>query len=172
MDPQKENISLAEASNAATDKAVIRPTKKQQLLLEFIGEFIGEHGYSPSYREIMSGAGYNSVATVALHVNNLVKRGHIKKRNNSARSLEVITPNLTEPSKIKTNLVRPSEEKWLIEKVDYIFSQAEAEAIAPSSVVNDLKSLIDALELLGLSAGATQFRQRLLKLSDRENANN
>ena len=69
----------------------IRPTKKQQELLVFIEAFIGEHGYSPSYREIMNGCQYTSVATVALHVNNLIKRGHIRKRDHSARSLEVVT---------------------------------------------------------------------------------
>ena len=65
----------------------IRPTKKQRELLQFIETFIGEHGYSPSYREIMSGLHYGSVATVALHVNTLIKRGHLHRRDGSARSL-------------------------------------------------------------------------------------
>ena len=46
----------------------VRPTKKQKELLSFIEAFINEHGYSPSYREIMNGLSYTSVATVALHV--------------------------------------------------------------------------------------------------------
>ncbi len=52
-----------------SDSVVIRPTMRQKQLLQFIAEFIAEHGYSPSYREIMRGCGYTSVATVALHVN-------------------------------------------------------------------------------------------------------
>ncbi len=68
----------------------VRPTKKQKELLGFIETFIGEHGYSPSYREIMKGLNYTSVATVALHVNNLIKRGHLRKRDHSARSLELV----------------------------------------------------------------------------------
>ncbi|MEI9913735.1 MAG: hypothetical protein WDN66_01900 [Candidatus Saccharibacteria bacterium] len=72
--------------------------------------FINEHGYSPSYREIMSGLNYNSVATVALHVNNLMKRGHLKKRDHSARSLEVISTE--SPVKVSSNYVAPGEEKW------------------------------------------------------------
>ena len=67
----------------------IRPTKKQRELLSYIEQFIGEHGYSPSYREIMNGLSYTSVATVALHINNLIKRGHLRKRDHSARSLEI-----------------------------------------------------------------------------------
>src|SRR6202035_5201406 len=70
----------------------VRPTKKQRELMSFIESFIAEHGYSPSYREIMSGLNYNSVATVALHVNSLIKRGHLRKRDRSARSLEVVEP--------------------------------------------------------------------------------
>ena len=70
--------------------ATVRPTKKQRELLKYIEQFIAENGYSPSYREIMKGCSYNSVATVAVHINNLIARGHLKKRDNSARSLEVV----------------------------------------------------------------------------------
>src|SRR5215207_7499278 len=101
----------------------VRPTKKQRELLTFIEQFIGEHGYSPSYREIMAGLNYTSVATVALHINNLIRRGHIRKRDHSARSLEVITA--SEPPKVTTNLVTPSDEKWLVEKVEHHFSEKE-----------------------------------------------
>src|ERR1700749_1270636 len=73
-----------------TDQNAVRPTKKQKELLTFIEGFINEHGYSPSYREIMNGLNYTSVATVALHVGNLISRGHLRKRDHSARSLEVV----------------------------------------------------------------------------------
>jgi repressor LexA len=87
----------------------VRPTKKQQQLLGFIQEFIAEHGYSPSYREIMNGLNYNSVATVALHVNSLIKRGHLQKRDHSARSLEVVKG--AEIETPKTADIKPAEEK-------------------------------------------------------------
>jgi SOS-response transcriptional repressor LexA len=45
--------------------STVRPTMRQQQLLEFIAAFIAEHGYSPSYREVMKGCNYNSVATAA-----------------------------------------------------------------------------------------------------------
>src|ERR1700750_3248954 len=105
-----------QTSSKATDsKQTVRPTKKQKELLSFIEAFIAEHGYSPSYREIMNGLNYTSVATVALHVNNLIKRGHLRKRDHSARSLEVVKA--TEPTKVTSNQIAPSEEKWLVEKV-------------------------------------------------------
>src|SRR3990167_1514799 len=103
----------------------IRPTKKQRELLTFIEDFIAAKGYSPSYREIMHGLKYNSVATVALHVNNLIKRGHLQKRDRSARSLEVVKPEGSAEPKIIAKQLKDSEEKWLVEKVEMYFKEAE-----------------------------------------------
>src|SRR6185369_12026287 len=104
-------------------KNTVRPTKKQRELLTFIEQFIGEHGYSPSYREVMTGLNYTSVATVALHINNLIRRGHLRKRDHSARSLEVVAP--SEAAKVTTNIIQPGEEKWLVEKIEHHFTERE-----------------------------------------------
>lgn len=64
-------------------------SKKQVQLLQFIQAFTTQHAYSPTYREIMRGLGYRSVATVAKHVDNLVAAGVIVKRDGEARSLEI-----------------------------------------------------------------------------------
>ena len=68
-----------------------RPSKKQKELLSFIDGFIKGYGYGPSYREIMRALDYKSVSTVAVHVDGLIKRGLLRKKDNSARSLEIIT---------------------------------------------------------------------------------
>ena len=73
------------------DTQKIRPTMKQYHMMNYIAEFVGMHGYGPSYREIMMGCGYSSVATVAEHVNNLIARGHLRKRDRSARLLSTST---------------------------------------------------------------------------------
>ncbi|MCA9332155.1 hypothetical protein KC968_04450 [Candidatus Saccharibacteria bacterium] len=137
----------------------VRPTKKQRQLLSFIEEFIGEHGYSPSYREIMNGLSYTSVATVSLHINNLIKRGHLRKRDRSARSLEVVAP--SEEIKVKTNTIKPGEEKWLIEKVEYFFSQIEQQALKEQSKIDELYVLIGTLRILGLEGAVQSFIPRL-----------
>lgn len=146
-----------------TPTQTVRPTKKQRELLTFIDEFIKEHGYSPSYREIMTGLNYTSVATVALHVNSLIKRGHLKKRDHSARSLEVVEP--SEEPKLKTNQIAPGEEKWLVEKVEFMFSQAEA-SNDPASL-EQLYILVSALQALGLDGAAQSFTPRLADLKKR-----
>jgi repressor LexA len=147
----------------------VRPTKKQKELLGFIESFIAEHGYSPSYREIMNGLNYTSVATVALHVNNLIKRGHLRKRDHSARSLEVVEA--TEPTKVTTNQVAPSEEKWLVEKVEHAFLQIEqlGGELATASL-DHLYVLIGALKVLGLEGAAQSFMPRLNELKQRQSA--
>lgn len=66
-------------------------TKKQKIMLDFIDGFVKGRGYSPTLREIMQALGYKSVSTVAKHVDNLVIRGWIVKREGEARSLEVLS---------------------------------------------------------------------------------
>lgn len=143
----------------------VRPTKKQRELLTFIEQFIGEHGYSPSYREIMNGLTYNSVATVALHVNGLIKRGHLRKRDHSARSLEVTNP--TETQKITSNAIKPHEEKWLVEKIEHFFAELENSGDVVQQQLDHLYVLVGALRVLGLEGAAQSFIPRLSELKKR-----
>jgi len=148
------------------EKQTVLPTKKQKELLIYIEAFVSEHGYSPSYREIMAGLNYNSVATVALHVNNLITRGHLVKRDRSARSLAVTTDSES-ASKIVTNQVKPGEERWIIEKVNYFFDQAEKSASLASSDIDQLYVLVGALKVLGLDGASQSFLPRLSDLRKR-----
>ena len=145
----------------------VRPTKKQQELLEYLQQFISEHGYGPSYREIMTGCNYTSVATVAVHVNNLISRGHLKKNGRSARSLEIVGEVKPSTLKLQTNEVKPSEEKWLTEKIDYMFKQIEELPEINDIAVKNLKILVDSLKVLGLESASLAFNIRLVALRKR-----
>ncbi len=149
----------------------IRPTKKQKELLTFIEEFIAAKGYSPSYREIKQGLNYNSVATVALHVNNLIKRGHLQKRDRSARSLEVVKPTILNEPKIVAKQLKASEEKWLIEKTEMFFKEAEAAPKILEHELDQLHVLIGALKVLGAQGAASAFNTRLNNLKKRATQN-
>jgi SOS-response transcriptional repressor LexA len=146
----------------ANPEPVIRPTKKQRELLTFIESFIAEHSYSPSYREIMSGLNYTSVATVALHVNSLIKRGHLKKRDHSARSLEVVHAHA--PSRLSTNQIAPTEDKWLIDKVEHFFRIAEQSTSLEQAQIDQLVVLLGALKVLDLAGAAQSYLPRLKTL--------
>lgn len=149
-----------------TSDTTVRPTKKQRVLLTYIGQFITEHGYSPSYREIMAGLSYTSVATVALHVNSLIKRGHLRKRDHSARSLELTNPAV---EAVTTNQVMPAEERWLVEKIEHGLAQAEqTSGVLERAELERLAVLIEALRVLGFEPAALSFRPRLTALRQRE----
>lgn len=141
----------------------VRPTKKQRELLTFIETFIAEHGYGPSYREIMAGCGYSSVATVALHVNNLIARGHLSKRDKSARSLEVVksSAELVDTPKIK---LTAANEKWLIDAIEVKFREVENAKTIDQRSVDKLYVLTGALSVLGFDGAAVAFKGRLKDL--------
>lgn len=145
-----------------------RPTKRQFELLEFIAKFIATNGYSPSYREIMNGLNYTSVATVALHVNNLIARGHLAKRDHSARSLEVIKQT-EDVAEIVPKQLKASEEKWLVKKVDIFFKEAEKKKSLTERDLDELYVLTGALKVLGLDGAAMSYISRLTELKERVN---
>lgn len=66
-------------------------TKRQKEILDFISQFIQSHDYAPSYREIAQKFQLGSVATVAVHIDNLKDKGYLTKDFNEARSLQ-LTP--------------------------------------------------------------------------------
>ncbi len=146
----------------------IRPTKKQRELLTYIEQFIGQHGYSPSYREIMNGLDYTSVATVSLHINSLIRRGHLRKRDRSARSLEVVNPTgpmagLTTAETSK----RPAEEQWLVEQIEQFFKTVESAADVPTAALEELHVLVGSLQILGMDQAVQDFAPRLTRLQAR-----
>ena len=103
------------------------------------------------------------MATVALHVSSLIKRGQLNKRDRSARSLEVVGVNPAK-SQLLTNEVTPNQEKWLIEKVEHLFREAEQSALPQQTEVDNLFVLIGALKVLGLDAAAQSYLPRLKAL--------
>lgn len=157
-------------SKIAADKT-IRPTKKQKELLSYIEDFIARHGYSPSYREIMAGTGHTSVATVSLHINNLIQRGHLAKRDRSARSLEVVKPSGAAAAPITPKQLNASEEKWLVQKIERFFKDAEASASPAEAELDRLYVLTGALKVLGLEGAAQAFTPRLTELKNRHDQN-
>ena len=142
--------------------AETRPSKKQRELLSFIDAFISQHGYGPSYREIMNGLGYKSVSTVATHVDNLIKKGHLIKRDYSARSLEVVESAKREFTAPKT--ASQSQEKWLIDNVTAQFDAVEANSARSQADIDKLYVLVGALQVLSLEDAARSFKSRLLAM--------
>jgi repressor LexA len=122
-----------------------RSSKRQRELLSFVDGFIKTNGFGPSYREIMRALEYKSVSTVAVHIDNLISKGYLIKRNHSARSLEVVTTEIkadTYPAALSDSEHR----KWL---ADLILTRISSQAGATSSEISDYKTLVKSLEILG-----------------------
>lgn len=56
---------------------------------QFIINFIKEHGYSPSYREIAKGVGC-ALSTVVYRIEKLEESGMIKMKSNCQRIISVV----------------------------------------------------------------------------------
>jgi len=65
-------------------------TKRQKEVLDYVTQFIELHGYAPSYREIAAHFNYGSVATVAEHIESLVRKNFLQKGDNEARSVQLV----------------------------------------------------------------------------------
>jgi repressor LexA len=64
-------------------------TKRQKQLLDFIDQYISEHGYAPTLAEVGQYFGLSSLATVHKHLRNLEERGFIRRKHNHSRALEM-----------------------------------------------------------------------------------
>jgi repressor LexA len=69
---------------------VLPLTKRQREILDYLGEFIQQHGYAPSLEEIGGRFGLSSLATVHKHLTNLEDKGFIKRAWNRSRSVELV----------------------------------------------------------------------------------
>ncbi|MEC9351956.1 MAG: repressor LexA, partial [Planctomycetota bacterium] len=66
-------------------------TEKQLRIMEFIQQFREERGISPTLDEIASNFGVTKI-TVYEHVNQLERKGALKREKFRARSIELLAP--------------------------------------------------------------------------------
>lgn len=137
-----------------------RSTKRQRELLTFVDGFIQGHGYGPSYREIMRALGYKSVSTVAVHIDGLIAKGYLQKRDNSARSLEVVSTQIASQPAAKA--ATASQERWIMQAINQRFDHYQS---TPSpQTLDELYVLIAALKVLGLDQAHEATKARLAGL--------
>ena len=135
-----------------------RSSKRQRELLNFVDSFIQGHGYGPSYREIMRALGYKSVSTVAIHIDGLIARGYLQKRDNSARSLEVVTTRLDDAPVRKGPTA--AQEKWMVGAIASRFNALDN--MHNSETLDELYVLIGALKVLGIDGAHMAMKTRLI----------
>ena len=65
-------------------------TEKDYETYKFIIDYIKEHGYSPSYREIADGVGVRAVSTIVERIHKLEGMGKIKTNMDIPRTSSVV----------------------------------------------------------------------------------
>lgn len=115
-----------------------RPSKKQRELLNFIDGFIKGNGYGPSYREVMRALDYKSVSTVATHVDGLIARGQLRKKDNSARSLEVVSLSGATASRQETHHI-----DWLNAEIDKRTASDDEQLRAEAVILQQARDILD-----------------------------
>lgn len=85
---------------------VMKPiTKRQQAILEFIKAEIDKRGYPPSVREIGIAVGLSSTASVHNQLNQLEKKGFIRKDKSTTRGIVILSPEETSHTSEKNSKI-------------------------------------------------------------------
>ena len=72
---------------------MVELTRRQDDILKYIKEYMVEHGYPPTIREIGKALDLSSPATIHTHLKNLEKKGIIRKGDSKNRALELLVEN-------------------------------------------------------------------------------
>ena len=67
-------------------------TRRQKELLDYLDDYIREHGFAPTLEETGRHFGLSSLATVHKHLTNLERKGLIRRSSGRSRALEVVRP--------------------------------------------------------------------------------
>jgi repressor LexA len=82
--------SAGNHSHHSREGDVLPLTKRQREILDYLNEFIAQHGYAPSLEEIGRRFNLSSLATVHKHLTNLQEKGFIRRAWNRSRSVELV----------------------------------------------------------------------------------
>jgi repressor LexA len=97
-------------------------TKRQREILDYLQEFIQQHGYAPSLEEIGTRFNLSSLATVHKHLTNLQEKGFIRRSWNRSRSVELLS-------------ARTGHRAIELPLLGYVAAGAPIEAVATSETI-------------------------------------
>ena len=73
-----------------------RTSDKAEKIVDYVNQFILEHGYSPSVREIGAAVGLRSTASVSYHLQALQEKGLLQSPGAKGRKRAIVTNALPE----------------------------------------------------------------------------
>jgi repressor LexA len=104
-------------------------TKRQREILDYLNEFIQQHGYAPSLEEVGRKFNLSSLATVHKHLTNLQEKGFIRRAWNRSRSVELL------PSRSAGRAIE-------LPLLGYVAAGMPIEAVATSETIAVPESLV------------------------------
>ena len=140
-------------------------TKRQREILDYLNEFIEQHGYAPSLEEIGRRFGLSSLATVHKHLTNLQDKGFIRRAWNRSRSVELVP-------------TRMGGQAIVLPLLGYVAAGTPIEAVVSAETVTVPEDLVGtrdtyALRVRGNSMIDEQIRDGdLVVVEDRQTAHN
>jgi repressor LexA len=78
---------------------------KQRRILEFIREFIGEHDYPPSIRQIQEACDISSTSVVDYNLRILEKNGYMRRDREVSRAIELLEPGGRRPRVVAVPII-------------------------------------------------------------------
>ena len=78
---------------------------KQRRILEFIGEFINEHDYPPSIRQIQEACDISSTSVVDYNLRILERNGYMRRDREVSRAIELLEPGGRRPRVVPVPII-------------------------------------------------------------------
>lgn len=135
-------------------------TRKQKIVLDFVGQYCRTRGFPPTLREIGEGTGVSNVSAVRGHIAALVKKGYVTKEEDKARSIRIIySPSVF--SRMKRHLHEFARtDKGVLHKVVYGVALATNEC-RKYFVGDQMEWMDEALERRAVEHGWTFLRKQI-----------
>jgi repressor LexA len=82
-------------------------TSRQQEIWQYLAEYVDDHGYPPTVREIGDAVGLASPSTVHAHLANLERAGLLRRDPTKPRAIELVGRRKAEPTHAAPNATTP-----------------------------------------------------------------
>ncbi len=80
-------------------------SSKQQNIIDYIHQFLGDRGYPPSIRDMVIGCGISSTSVVNYNLNILEREGYIRRHPEVSRGIELLPRSLSPGSPIQVPII-------------------------------------------------------------------
>src|SRR5206468_9429582 len=100
-------VSTLASNTRSLDQSTLEAemlTGRQQEIWDFLVDYVDQHGYPPTVREIGEAVGLASPSTVHAHLANLERAGLLKRDPTKPRALELVGRERREPAAVLEKL--------------------------------------------------------------------